>query len=323
MNSSSFAKKVNSKNHTITVEISPPKGTDPTRFIDCVRPIADKVDAINIPDCQRSILKMSSLAAAKLIQDECGVEAVWQLTGRDRNIIALQADLMGGWALGLRTILALTGDPVQLGDHAEVAKQVSHLDALRLLELIKGLNDGKDATGKELKKGGTRFCFGAVLNPHRMSREAQIHRLHHKLALGVQFLQTQPVYDLQTVLETCEMIQQMCDKEHLRPPKLMIGVIPPKSADFARFMNQKILGVSIPQHFIDLLDRSENPIQESILFCADLIEQMAPYAGGFHFMPVGMEKHSAWMLDCCIGQSSGIKRFTKVQNEPIFRQNAL
>jgi methylenetetrahydrofolate reductase (NADPH) len=308
LSESSFAKKVHSRNHTITVEISPPKGTDYTVFLNHIRPMTGMVDAINVPDCQRSILKMSSMAAAKIIEDELGIETVWQLTCRDRNIIALQADLMGGWALGLRTVLALTGDPVQVGDQAEVAKQVSHLDALRLLQLIKSMNEGKDATGKELRKGGTQFCYGAALNPHRMSREAQLHRLQHKLSLGVQFFQTQPVYDMQTLLEVNELVKDICDREHYKPPKLMVGIIPPKSADFARFMNQKILGISIPQSFIDILDRSDNPVDESIRYCADLIEEMAPYAGGFHFMPVGMEKHSARMLETCIGNASGLKR---------------
>ncbi len=303
-----FPKKTASKNHTITVEISPPKGTDVTQFLNHVRPLADMVDAINVPDCQRSILKMSSLAAAKIIQDELGIETVWQLTGRDRNVIALQADLMGAWAMGIHTVLALTGDPVQVGDQSDVAKQVSHVDALRLLEIIRSLNEGKDATGKELKRSGTQFCYGAALNPHRMSREAQIHRLQHKLKLGVQFFQTQPVYDLQTLLEVCEVIENLCDKLHRKPPKLMVGIIPPKSAEFARFMNQKILGISIPESFIELLERSENPIQESIQFCAELVDTFAPYAGGFHFMPVGMEKHSAVMLETCLSNATGLKR---------------
>jgi methylenetetrahydrofolate reductase (NADPH) len=296
-----FSQKVVAKSHTITVEISPPKGTDVTQFLEHVRPIAAMVDAINVPDCQRSILKMSSLAAAKIIQDELGVETVWQLTGRDRNIIALQADLLGAWALGIRTVLALTGDPVMVGDQAEVAKQVSHLDALRLLELIKTLNAGKDATGKELTRGGPSFCYGAALNPHKMSREAQLHRLQQKLRLGVRFLQTQPVYDLQSLLDTNELIENLCHKHHWPIPKLMVGIIPPKSAVFARFMNQKILGVSIPESFIEILERSDEPILESIRYCADLTHQFAPYAGGFHFMPVGMEKHSAAMLEACTG----------------------
>lgn len=303
-----FAKKVVSKNHTITVEISPPKGTDVSLFLEHVRPLVDKVDAINVPDCQRSILKMSSLAASKILEDELGIETVWQLTGRDRNIIALQADILGAWALGIRNILALTGDPVMVGDQADVAKQVSHLDALRLLELVKSLNTGKDATGKEFKRGGTQLCYGAALNPHKMSREAQLHRLQHKLSLGVQFLQTQPVYDVQTVLEINAVIEDICRQIRCQPPKLMVGIIPPKSADFARFMNQKVPGISIPQSFIDILDRTDNPVQEAIHFCADLVQEMAPHAGGFHFMPVGMERHSAAMLDACFAGGSGIKR---------------
>lgn len=309
---SCFPHKVASPHHTVTVEISPPKGTDVTVFCNWIRPLAGLVDAINVPDCQRSILKMSSLAAAKIVQDELGMEAVWQITGRDRNLIALQADLLGAWALGLHTVLALTGDPVSIGDQAEVAKQVSHVDSLRMLELLQAINQDKDATGKELKKGGTRFCIGAALNPHRMSREAQKHRLQHKLRLGVDFFQTQPVYDLNTLLETQAAIEALCDSLERTPPKLMVGIIPPKSAEFARFMNQKILGITIPQHFIDLLERSENPIQESIAFCADRVAEMAPYAGGFHFMPVGMEKHSAAMLEACITNNPDINRLMAV-----------
>ncbi len=308
----SFARKIASKTHTITVEISPPKGTDVSLFLNHVRPLKEWVDAINVPDCQRSILKMSSLAASKIIQDELGVEAVWQLTGRDRNAIALQADLLGAWALGIQTVLALTGDPVQVGDQAEVAKQVSHLDSLRLLELIRSMNEGRDATGKEFKRGGTQFCTGSALNPHRMSREAQIHRLQYKLGLGLHFLQSQPIYDLQTLIDVNEVLQSLCDKLNCHVPKLLVGIIPPKSAEFARFMNQKILGISIPNSFIDLLERSDNPIRESIAFCADLVEELAPYAGGFHFMPVGMEKHAPTMLEACLKNASGIKRLKAI-----------
>jgi len=312
VNDSRFAKKVASANHTITVEISPPKGTDISRFLDWIRPIADKVDAINVPDCQRSILKMSSMAASKILQDELGVETVWQLTGRDRNIIALQSDLLGGWAMGLHTVLALTGDPVMVGDQAEVAKQVSHLDALRLLELVRTLNHGKDATGKEFVRGGTQFCYGAALNPHKMSREAQLHRLKYKLSLGIQFFQTQPVYDVQTVMDTQAIIHQLCEENRYPVPKLMVGIIPPKSGDFARFMNQKIPGIEIPESFIAVLDKSPDPTKEALRFCAELVHDMAPYAGGFHFMPVGMEKHAEAMLDACFGQGSGVKRLKLV-----------
>jgi 5,10-methylenetetrahydrofolate reductase len=182
------------------------------------------------------------------------------------------------------------------------------VDALRLLDLIAGLNKDLDATGKELKRKGTRFCTGAALNPHKMSRNAQIHRLKYKLGAGVDFFQTQPVYDVETVTEISEVIGSLCDTLHREPPKVMIGIIPPKSADFARFMNQKILGISIPNSFIEILERSKDPVKESIQYCADLVQGMIPHAGGFHFMPVGMEKHSADLLDACFNNASGLRR---------------
>jgi methylenetetrahydrofolate reductase (NADPH) len=267
--------------------------------LDGVAPLVGQVDAINVPDCQRAILKMSSMAAAKIVQDTLGLDTVWQLTGRDRNVLALQADLMGAWAMGIHTVLALTGDPVAIGDQADVARQVSHVDALRLLELIKTLNQDKDATGKLLPRGGTGFCYGAALNPHRMSREAQRHRLHLKLALGVQFFQTQPVYDLDTLLEINAVLDDLCMQYRYTRPRLLVGIIPPKSGDFARFMNQKIPGIHIPQTLIDQLDRSSSPVEDSIAFCTQLVHQMAPYAGGFHFMPVGIERHAAALVTAC------------------------
>lgn len=300
---SPFQKHIASGSHTLTLEISPPRGTDVGLFLNRIRPLAGKVDAINVPDCQRAMLKMSSLAAAKIIQDETGIETVWQLTGRDRNVLALQADLMGAWALGLRNILALTGDPVAMGDQGDVARQVSHVDALRLLELIKTLNSGRDATGKELSRSGTAFCYGAALNPHRMSREAQLHRLQYKLGTGIQFFQTQPVYGMDTLYEINAVLETLCAQVGCKPPKLLVGIIPPKSAEFARFMNRKIPGVTIPQSLIDLLDRSDNPIQESIAYCADLVAELSSEAGGFHFMPVGMEKHAPTLLEACFTQS--------------------
>lgn len=286
--------------HTITLELSPPKGVDPSLMLNRARPLKGLVDAINIPDCQRAILKMSAMVSSVLIQQHLQLDTVWQLTGRDRNLIALQADLLGGWSLGLANVLALTGDPVQIGDHADVAKGVNHLDSLRMLELIQTLNDGNDATGKALPRKGTQFCAGAALNPHRMSREAQINRLVYKLRSGVDFFQTQPVYDLATLKEARWRINDLCQTHQLPVPKLLLGIIPPKSAEFARFMNQHIIGVDIPSSFIDLLERAENPVQESIAYCSDLVASFAPWVDGFHFMPVGAERYSADMVNACL-----------------------
>lgn len=295
-----FANALKSTKKVVTLEISPPKGSSMALCLDRIRPLLGMVDAINIPDSQRAILKMSSMACSKIVQDTLGVDTVWQLTGRDRNALALQADLLGGWALGLQNVLALTGDPIQIGDQAEVAKQVGHLDSLRLIELVQALNNNHDLAGQELKHAGSQFCIGSALNPNRMSREAQVHRLAYKIKAGVDFFQTQPVYDVETVIETQRQITHLAEVQRTPKPKLLIGIIPPKTADFARFLNAKLPGVSIPESLIDLLDRTDDPARESIAYCADLVSQFYDEVDGFHFMPVGFEKKALQLLEACL-----------------------
>lgn len=294
-----FYEKLNTDAPLVTVELSPPKGTDVDRVVQRVLTLKGKVDAINVPDCQRSILKMSSMAMSKIIQDTTGVETVWQLTCRDRNLIALQADLMGAYALGLRNVLALTGDPVQVGDQKEVAKQVFHLDSVRLLDLIQTLNIGVDAAGQMLKNGGTRFNVGGALNPLRISNHAQQMRIRQKLERGLRFFQTQPVYDTEPVERMNELVQTIADEVGVPMPRIMLGIIPPRTADAARFMNRTIAGINIPQSLIDLLEQSATPQLESIRFCAEVVNKLKPYCNSFHFMPVGMESKAAQLLDEC------------------------
>ncbi len=301
-----FGEKLKSGQTVITVELSPPKGTDMAVLVERVASLKGKVDAINVPDCQRSILKMSSLATSKIIQDETGVECVWQLTCRDRNLIALQADLLGAWAMGIRTVLALTGDPVQVGDHKDYAQQVFHLESTRLLELIHTLNRGQNATGADLKKNGTDFTVGSALNPLRLSKVAQQNRLKAKLERGVHFFQTQPVYEPEPVEQMNEILQKACDEVGCPVPRVMIGIVPPSSAKAARFMNQTVAGINIPESFIDLLERSDDPRQESIAFCAEVVERLKPIATGFHFMPVAMESRVGDLLDRCFFRSGSV-----------------
>lgn len=295
----SLREKLASGEPVVTLELSPPKGTDADVLLKQARKLAGKVDAINVPDCQLSILKMSSLAAAKLIQDEAGLETIWQLTCRDRNLIALQADILGAYALGIRSILALTGDPVQLGDQNEVAHQVYHLDSVRLLDLIRKMNAGQDATGKAFKKNGTDFTVGAALNPFRVFKRSQQLRLQQKMERGVDFFQTQPVYEAEPVARMMEAVKDAADKAGVAMPRVLTGIIPPKSADAARYMNKNVVGVSIPEAFIDLLARSDDPAAESIKFCTDLVETLKPVCHSFHFMPVGMVKRIHGLLDAC------------------------
>jgi methylenetetrahydrofolate reductase (NADPH) len=300
----SLRDKLASGDPVITVELSPPKGTDATRLLEHALALKGKVDAINVPDCQLSMLKMSSMATAKLIQDHTGIEAVWQLTCRDRNLIALQSDLLGGYALGLRNVLALTGDPVQIGDQKEHAKQVFHLESVRLLDLMKTMNSGKDACGQTLKGQGTDYTIGAAINPFKLVNRAQHLRLKQKIEREIHFFQTQPVYHREPVEQTLALLQDIGHELGCQPPRLLLGIIPPRSAQAARRMNQEIVGVNIPESFIEILERSSQPVLESIRYCADVVQQLKPMADGFHFMPVGMASKVGILLDECFAVSS-------------------
>ncbi len=295
----SLREKLNTDQSVITVEFSPPKGTDVSQLIQRVLAIKGRVDGINIPDCQRSILKMSSLATAKIVQDQTGMETIWQLTCRDRNLLALQADILGAYALGLHNILALTGDPIQVGDHKEYAKQVFHLESTRLLELVHNLNEGRDATGKDLKQEGTQFTVGSALNPLKLSSPAQRNRLKIKLQRGVHFFQTQPVYDLEPIEEMNTILAECCKEVGCLVPKVLVGIVPPSSAKSARFMNTHVAGINIPESFIELLEKSKDPKRESILYCAEVIQRLKPVSPGFHFMPIAMETRVGELLEEC------------------------
>jgi methylenetetrahydrofolate reductase (NADPH) len=296
--------KLASGTPVVTLELSPPKGTDVRNLLLHASTLKGRVDAINIPDCQLSMLKMSSLAASKLIQDATGIEAVWQMTCRDRNLIALQADLLGGYALGLRNVLALTGDPVQIGDQKALAKQVFHLESVRLLDLLQALNSGRDACGQELKQGGTDFTVGAALNPFKLTNRAQHLRLQQKMERCVSFFQTQPVYSKEPIERMLELMHDIADRSGCPVPKVLVGIIPPRNAQVARKMNRDIVGINIPESLIEVLDRAEHPAEESIRYCADVVAELKPLADGFHFMPVGMASKAVQLLDACFALSS-------------------
>lgn len=294
-----FAERLLGDSPVVTVELSPPRGIDATFMLKVARGLIGKVDAINVPDCQLSMLKMSSMAASKLIQDETGIETIWQLTCRDRNLIALQADMLGAYALGLRNILALTGDPVQIGDQGTLAKQVFHLEAVRLLAVLQQLNQDMDACENPLSKTGTRYTVGAALNPFKLSSRAQQNRLQRKIERQLDFFQTQPVYHASVIEDAIEQVALAAEQTGYPTPKVLVGIIPPRSAKAARRMNQTIVGINIPEKLIELLERSDDPAKESILFCADLVESLKPIADGFHFMPVGTASKVHFLLDAC------------------------
>ncbi len=266
----------------ITCEAGPPKGTDVGPALEAVRRLAPYVHAFNVTDLQSSVLRMSSWALCALIKRE-GYEPILQMTCRDRNRLALQADLLGAWALGIENVLALTGDYPTLGDHPD-ALPVFDLDSVQLIAAVAALNSGKDLAGNELE-GKTDFLVGAVVNATADPLEPHLAKLRLKVELGAKFVQTQAVYDPEAFVRFARAA------EGLGVP-IIAGLIPLKSAGMARFMNEHIAGVNVPEPLIAEIERAktkEERKEVSTEICARIIRAVKPYCHGIHLMPMGWE----------------------------------
>jgi methylenetetrahydrofolate reductase (NADPH) len=267
----------------ITAEAGPLKGTDIKELEEVAALLKGKVDAINVTDQQSSVMRLGSLAVCHILKG-WGLEPVYQLTCRDRNRIALQSDLLSAWVLGVENCVALTGDLPSSGDHPQ-AKPVYDLDSVSLLSVIRGLNEGHDMMGNELK-GKTDFLAGAVVNPGadtEASYELQILKMERKIAAGAKFFQTQAVYDPVSFAKFMQRVEQY------KVP-VLAGVIPLKSAGMAKFMNKSVAGVCVPQPMIDRISKAEDKTRTGIEMCAELIKDLKGLCQGVHIMAIGWEK---------------------------------
>lgn len=273
----------------ITAEVTPPRGGNPARTLEAARSLRGWVHAINVTDGSRAVMRMSSVAMCRLLRDE-GLEPVLQLACRDRNRIALQADLLGAHALGLRNLLCLTGDPVRAGDQPD-ARPVNELESVRLLQLVQALNAGRDPVAGELADGGTAFFAGAAADPQSPSWSGLKARVRRKQAAGARFLQTQMVSD-------ADALRRFVD-EIAAPLGLPVlaGVFLLKSARNAAFINRVVPGANIPQSLIDRLAAAADPAAEGVAIAA---EQAACYAGiaqGVHLMAIKAEERIPLILE--------------------------
>lgn len=275
--------KLESGKFALTCEAGPPKGVEVEEQLQEVDEISHLVDAFNVTDLQSSVMRLGSLAFAYMIQDR-GHEAVYQLTCRDRNRLALQSDLLNAWVLGLENVLALTGDHTSLGDHPQ-SKPVFDLDSPQLLEAIEHLNSGEDLAGNELE-GNTDFFPGAVVNPGADPLEPQILKTRMKVKQGAKFFQSQAVYDPK-VLEN--FIDKLRGAGVEKP--VLVGILPLKSAGMARFMNKNIAGVFVPEDVIGELDEASDTVEKSLEICARAIRETSDLCEGVHLMPMGWESH--------------------------------
>ncbi len=267
----------------ITAEVGPLKGTDITEIHEAIEALHGRVDAANVTDQQSSVMRLGSMAVSHLLQEK-GLDPVFQMTCRDRNRIALQSDLLSAWVLGIKNVLALTGDLPSLGDHPQ-AIGVYDLDSVSLLNAISALNSGKDMNGNELK-GKTDFFPGAVVNPGAntdASFELQIIKMEKKIKAGARFFQTQGVYEP-------DRFAKFMDRVKGFGVPVMAGVIPLKSVGMARYMNKNVAGVFVPEPMIKRLAAAENKTQMGIQICAELIKNLKDICQGVHVMAIGWEK---------------------------------
>ena len=273
----------------ITAEVTPPRGADPTRTIEAAARLAPLVDAINITDGSRAVMRMSSLAVCRLLL-EAGIEPVLQLTCRDRNRIALQAELLGAHALGIRNVLCLTGDPVRAGDQAD-AKAVNELESVRLLQLAARFNRAEDPVLGALPDGGTDLFLGTAADPQSRSWSGQVSRLRRKQAAGARFVQTQMVMD---PLPLRRFVEELAAPLGL---PVLAGVFLLKSAKNARFINRVVPGACIPERLIERLEASADPAAEGIAIAAEQVVAYRDIAQGVHLMAIKAEERIPAILE--------------------------
>ncbi|MGD1716924.1 methylenetetrahydrofolate reductase [Hydrocoleum sp. CS-953] len=284
-----FRNAVKSGEFLITAEVAPPKGTDPTHMIKMAETLKGRVHAVNITDGSRAVLRMSSLAASIILKKH-GLEPIFQVACRDRNRIALQADLMGASALGINNILALTGDPVKAGDHKD-ARSVFDMESVRLLKMIAKLNQGMDWNEKALPDGPTDLFVGAAVDPQSPSWSGLQKRFERKLLAGSQFFQSQLISDF----EKLEKFMSQIGLDSKKP--ILAGIFLLKSAKNAAFLNKYVPGVDIPEHIINRLANAEKPLQEGIKIAAEQVTMASKICQGVHLMAIKREDLIPNILD--------------------------
>jgi len=272
---SRLSNKLLKKEFVKLVELVSPKGVSPSREVDKARKLYHAgIDAINIPDGPRASARMSALALAAIIQKEVGIETVLHIACRDRNVIGMQSDLLGAWALGLRNILAITGDPPKLGNYPD-ATAVFDVDAIGLTNIINRLNHGLDIASNPIGDP-TGFCVGVGVNPGAINLDEELKRLECKIEAGAEFMITQPVFDIKLLEHFMKRI------EKIKLP-LICGIWPLVSFRNAEFMNNEVPGASVPQKILQRMKKmttKEEGFNEGVKIARETFDQVKTFADG-------------------------------------------
>ncbi|MEW5813853.1 MAG: methylenetetrahydrofolate reductase [Spirochaetota bacterium] len=291
---SNLERVFSSGSFAVTAELGPPKSADVNVIKEKAGYLKGKVDAANITDNQTAIVRMSSIAAGFLALQE-GLEPVIQITCRDRNRIAIQSDVLGASALGLKNILCLSGDHQKFGNHS-TCKNVYDLDSIQLIRMLKDMRDEKKfLCGEEIRNAKKapivepKIFIGGAENPFGDPFEFRVIRLAKKAKAGVDFIQTQCIYDMDRFEEWMKQARSRGLHEKL---KIMAGVTPLKSVGMAKYMRDSVAGLIVPDYYIERLSKAQDPAEEGIQICVEQIKRFQQIEGvaGVHIMAIEWER---------------------------------
>jgi methylenetetrahydrofolate reductase (NADPH) len=281
---SKFKTLLDSNKFMVTSEIGPPKGTNIEKMHHHIDILKDRVDAINVTDHQSSVMRFPSIGGCLAIQEQGG-EPILQMTCRDRNRMALEAELLFACSRKVGNVLCLTGDAVPVGDHKE-AKGVFDLDSVQLLRTIRTMESGKDLGGNELD-GSVEFCAGAIVTPEANPIEPQLIKFEKKVEAGAEFFQTQAVYDLDKFAKFMQFARRF-------PVKVLAGIVLLSSARMAKYMTENVPGIFVPQHLIDeLADAPKGAaLSKGVEIAGRMVATLKKEAicDGVHIMAIGKEE---------------------------------
>ena len=263
----------------ITVELDPPKSIDSNQILSEVRDkrFQNIVDAVNVTDCPMARLRTSPIALSHIIQEELSLETIFHITCRDRNLLGLQAELLGASMLGVENILALTGDPPDMGFHS-MATGVYDLDSVGLVKMINGLNHGFDYTGEKLNDH-TNFFIGAAVNPTAPDLKKEIKKIKEKIKCGAHFIQTQPIFDLEKLNSFLKITTDI----HI---PIIIGVMPLKSYKMVQYLENNLPDIFIPNHIKERM--KGKTMEEGMKIARELIKGIKKLneISGIHIFPL-------------------------------------
>ena len=271
-------RRLDAGDFVVTVELDPPRGHTVDKLVQGAKLLKEKgVEIVDINDGSLGRVRMSVLATALLVRDGTGLDVNMHFTCRDRNLMGIQGDLLGAHALDIRNILAMTGDPPRAGDYAN-ATAVFDVDGVGLIEILRRMNDGVDATGTSIGEP-TFFCVGAALNPAADDVEREIDRMHRKIEAGARWLQTQPVYDL-------EQLERFLARAGGSPVPVLVGILPLHSSRHAEFLHNEVPGITIPDVVrTQMRQAGESALRAGIDMAQRLVNEVRGRYAGAYLMP--------------------------------------